>query len=319
MEQGAKGGRAMSMALRQEFASFWPGSLQWDVAMGKYCTLRAGGRAEALAIPRTLPELCRLINWLGARAIPWRVIGRGSNILVGSEGYAGTLIILDGDFRAIRYDDNGAGPGTVTLRVGAGCPVGKLVGWCARRGLAGLEFMIGIPGSVGGSVRMNAGAWGGEIGSLVESVIFVDRKGAVHEVAGQDLAFSYRQMQPRQAELGEAVVVAARLSLTSDDREEILGRCRDFMARRRAKQPAGVASAGSFFKNPSGDSAGRLIDAAGLKGLQRGGAMVSTMHANFIVNTGTASAADIISLMREVQEKVYDFSGVRLEPEVHLL
>jgi len=288
--------------------------------MGEYCTLRAGGRAEALLNATTLPELCRLISWLEGQAIRWRVIGRGSNILVGSQGFAGVLITLGGEFRSIRMDHSGPkGSGGRIIRVGAGCPAGKLLGWCVRHGLAGLEFMAGIPGSIGGAVRMNAGAWGGEIGNLIDAVTFVDRRGQVHEMGRQDLEFSYRQMRPLRCDLHEAVVVETLIALTPGNREEILGRCRDFIARRRVKQPAGVASAGSFFKNPPGDSAGRLIDAAGLKGLQRGGAMVSAKHANFIVNTGTASAADITGLMREIQDRVYRFSGIMLEPEVHLL
>ncbi|HBI16049.1 MAG TPA: UDP-N-acetylenolpyruvoylglucosamine reductase [Desulfobulbaceae bacterium] len=320
MEQVSAARKAMSMEQRQQLASFWNGPLQWDVAMGAHCTLRAGGPAEALLVASTLPELCRLIGWLEGQAIRWRVIGRGSNILVGSQGFAGVLITLGGEFCDIRRGGSGsAQPGMETVRVGAGCFAGKLVGWCARNGLAGLEFMAGIPGSIGGAVSMNAGAWGGEIGALVEAVTFVDRHGQVHEMARQELAISYRRLRPLDSELCGAVVVEAALALKQGDPQEILDRCRDLIARRRAKQPSGVASAGSFFKNPPGDSAGRLIEAAGLKGLQRGGALVSTKHANFIVNTGSATAADITELMREVQDRVYRFSGILLEPEVHLL
>lgn len=320
MEQISAGGQAMSMEQRRQLASFWTGPLHWDVDMGEHCTLRAGGPAEALLVASTLPELCRLIGWLAEQAIPWRVIGRGSNILVGSQGFAGVLITLEGAFRVIRLDrTRPERPGIETVRVGAGCPAGKLVGWCVRNGLAGLEFMAGIPGSIGGAVRMNAGAWGGEIGALVEAVTLVDRLGQVHVAARQELEFSYRRMRPLHSELSEAVVVEAVFALRPGNTQEILKRCRELVARRRAKQPTGVASAGSFFKNPPGDSAGRLIEATGLKGLRRGSAMVSPKHANFIVNTGTATAADITELMREVQERVYRFSGIMLEPEVHLL
>ncbi|MHB8790601.1 MAG: UDP-N-acetylmuramate dehydrogenase [Desulfobulbaceae bacterium] len=320
MEQAAKGGQAMSMEQRQQLASFWTGPLHWDAAMGEYCTLRTGGPAEALLKATALPELCHLISWLEEQKIRWRVIGRGSNILVGSEGFAGVLIILDGEFRAIHQESADSNqPDAETVRVGAGCTIGRLVGWCARHGLTGLEFMAGIPGSIGGAVWMNAGAWGGEIGNFIKTVTFVDRQGRVHEVGRQELELTYRRMRPLRSELREAVVVEALFALRPGNTREILDRCRELVARRRAKQPTGVASAGSFFKNPPGDSAGRLIEAAGLKGLQRGGAMVSTRHANFIVNTGMASAADITSLMHEVQERVYHFSGIMLEPEVHLL
>jgi UDP-N-acetylmuramate dehydrogenase len=303
----------MSSDQRQQLSSFWHGPLSWDVPMGRYCTFRAGGPAEALLMASSVPDLSRLIGWLTEQSVPWRVIGRGSNILVGSRGFAGALIILEGEFRRIRRED------AYTIRVGAGCPVGKLVGWCVRNGMAGVEFLAGIPGSVGGTVRMNAGAWGGEIGSLVEAVTFVDRTGMAVQMPGSELEFSYRRMRPRRPDLEDAVVVEVVLALRPGRPREILDRCRDLLVRRRAKQPKGQPSAGSFFKNPPGDSAGRLIDAAGLKGLQMGGAMVSPKHANFIVNTGAATADDIIGLMREVQARVYHFSGVRLEPEVHLL
>jgi UDP-N-acetylmuramate dehydrogenase len=308
------------MEQRQQLASFWTGLVHWDVPMGEFCTLRTGGPAEALLKASTLPELRRLIAWLTERKIRWRVIGRGSNILVSSQGFAGVLIVLAGEFRAIRRESADADQSASgTVRVGAGCPTGRLVGWCARHGQAGLEFMVGIPGSIGGAVWMNAGAWGGEIGKFIKTVTFVDCQGRVHEVGRPELEFSYRRMRPLRPELREAVVVEAVFALRPGSTREILDRCRELLARRRAKQPTGMASAGSFFKNPPGDSAGRLIEAAGLKGLQRGGAMVSTKHANFIVNTGMASAADITELMREVQERVYRFSGIKLEPEVHLL
>lgn len=320
MEPDPAGAKTMSMEQRQQLASFWTGPLHWDVAMAEFCTLRAGGPAEALLEAANLPELCRLISWLEAREIRWRVIGRGSNILVGSKGFAGVLITLGGEFRAIRRERTGPErPGIETVRAGAGCPAGKLVGWSVRNALTGLEFMAGIPGSIGGAVAMNAGAWGGEIGNLIEVVTFVDRQGQVHEVVRQELEFSYRRMRTLRSDLNGAVVVEAVFALRKADSREILHRCRELVARRRAKQPTGVASAGSFFKNPPGDSAGRLIEAAGLKGLQRGSAMVSTKHANFIVNTGSATAAEITELMREVQDRVYRFSGIMLEPEVHLL
>ncbi|MFZ5797367.1 MAG: UDP-N-acetylmuramate dehydrogenase [Desulfobulbaceae bacterium] len=310
----------MSLQQRQQLASIWNGPIHWDAVMSEHCTLRAGGKAEAFIQASSLAELCRLIVWLEREEIAWRMIGRGSNILVGSQGFAGVLVTLGGVFCEIRREEGDPEqPGLEKIRVGAGCATGRLVGWCARHGLAGLEFMAGIPGSVGGAVAMNAGAWGGEIGNLVETVTFVGRRGQVRTVPRQELGFSYRCMQPVQPELDGAAVVEVVLHLRQGDPREIHDRCRELVARRKAKQPAGVASAGSFFKNPPGDSAGRLIDAAGLKGLQRGGAMVSTRHANFIVNTGTASAEDIIGLMQEIQERVYRFSGVRLEPEVQLL
>jgi UDP-N-acetylmuramate dehydrogenase len=179
--------------------------------------------------------------------------------------------------------------------------------------------MSGIPGSIGGVLRMNAGAWGDEIGDLVRRVTVMDRDGDFYELRREELEFTYRRMTPANQGLRKAVIIDALLQLRPERQREIIARCRDLVTRRRQEQPVGMASAGSFFKNPPGDSAGRLIDAAGLKGLSRGDAMVSPRHANFIVNTGSASADDILGLMHEVQEKVFASSGVRLEPEVHVI
>lgn len=306
--------------MRQALSHFWTGTLSWDVSMADYCTMKAGGRVEALAVATSGPELSRLIQWLEGNRIRWRVIGRGSNLLVTSRGYDGVLIILGGDFCSVGYEgETVAGTELRRVRAGAGCPAAKLVGWSVLQQLSGLEFMAGIPGSVGGAVFMNAGAWGSEIADVVDRVVFADRQGRVHDVGRDEIEFSYRRMRPRSQALSEAVVVGAVFSLRPDNQRKIIERCREHVAGRRRKQPTCVASAGSFFRNPPGDSAGRLIEAAGLKGLQKGQAMVSTKHANFIVNTGRASAADIVELMVEVQERVYRFSGVRLEPEVHLL
>lgn len=310
----------MTSNQRRELAAFWTGPLSWDISMGDYCTLRAGGRVEALVVASSRPELSRLIGWLGEGGIRWRVIGRGSNLLVSSQGFDGVLIILGGDFCMIEANaQEQKNEELLRVQVGAGCSAAKLLGWSVLHELGGLEFMAGIPGSVGGAVRMNAGAWGEEIGSVIGEVSFMDREGRVHEVSRDDLQFSYRQMQARQENLRDAVVLGAVFTLRPGNQREIIAKCRDYVARRRQKQPGSVASAGSFFKNPPGDSAGRLIEAAGLKGLRRGEAMVSPKHANFIVNTGKATAEDIIDLMHEVQDRVYRFAGIRLEPEVHLL
>ena len=308
------------MEQQQALSSFWTGSLRWDAPMAEYCTMKAGGRAGAVVIASGRDELTQLIRWLQQQNIRWRVIGRGSNILVRGQGYDGVLIVLGGDFCSISSE--AAGPNNrknAIVRVGAGCSVAKCIGWTVQQNLAGLEFMAGIPGSIGGAVCMNAGAWGYEIGEIIEAVCFVDRQGQYHEVASLDLEFSYRRMQAKDAGLRDAVLVEALFTLQPGTQREIIATCREYVAKRKEKQPAGVGSAGCVFRNPPGDSAGRLIEAAGLKGLSRGEAMVSPKHANFIVNTGNASAEDILNLMHEVQEKVFQASGIKLEPEVHIL
>lgn len=309
---------AMTTEVRHALSELRKGDVSWDVSMGEYCTLRAGGKAEALVVVSSLQELRQLICWLRERNIRWQVIGRGSNILVTGKGFKGVLILLGDalngvDFAPYNEDKH---PGIV---VGAGCSVARLVAWCTKKSLSGLEFMAGIPGSVGGAVYMNAGAWGSEISDVLTRVSIVDSMGFLHNIASDEISFSYRSMKPKALELNGGVIVQAEFLLKPGIEQEIQEKCREYQRLRRQKQPLGMPSAGSFFKNPEGDSAGRLIEAAGLKGLRKGDAMVSPVHANFIVNTGQASADDIVELMHEVKEKVYKAFGVLLEPEVQLL
>jgi len=314
------GKHALSSELRSNLSASWTGMIHWDVTMADYCTFRAGGKAEGLLVASTRTELATLMSWLRRNEVCWRVIGRGSNILVKSQGFSGVVIVLGGDFCSVDCIDDQADKEAIRrVRVGAGSTIASLVGWCSRNEISGLEFMVGIPGSVGGAVCMNAGAWGHEIGNCIETVTYVDKEGIIYDVTGDDLGFSYRQLQLKEGSLEDAIIIETVLRLKPGRQKEMIEQCRQYLDKRREKQPLGVASAGSFFKNPAGDSAGRLIDEAGLKGLCKGQAMVSTKHANFIVNAGQASADDIIELMKEVQEKVYLHSGVMLEPEVHLL
>jgi len=308
----------MTPEQRHALALFWKGQVNWDVPMSNYCTFRAGGRTDALMVVSTLEDLQRLIRWLQENEIAWRVIGRGSNVLITTAGYHGALIILGDAFNRIQTLKTEA-DGTAVVAAGAGCSVVRLVGWCGRQSLSGLEFMSGIPGSVGGAVYMNAGAWGREVSGCLAGVSFVDVRGGLHKVPAGEIDFAYRRMQPRRKELEGAVIVDAEFLLRPGRQRDIFDQCRRYQEERRSKQPVGIPSAGSFFKNPQGDSAGRLIEAAGLKGLRRGSAMVSTVHANFIVNTGNATADEIVGLMQEVRDKVFHASGILLEPEVHLL
>lgn len=306
---------------RWEFAAFWSGEVLWDVSMARYSTLRSGGVAEALVTVTHLAELKKLLAWLEVRCIPWRVVGRGSNILVRSEGFAGVIIHLRGEFNhVIRLEESvEMGSDPVFVRAGGGCSVAKLVAWCTNHALGGVEFMAGIPGSVGGAVRMNAGAWGRAMADSLRSITLIDRCGQVREVGHSGLRPGYRHMELAQASFDDLIVVAATLMLKRGRQREILRNCRENLKKRREKQPGNMASAGSFFKNPEGDSAGRLIDAAGLKGLRHGQAMVSPDHANFLVNIGGATPEDILSLAGEVRQRVYQEFGIWLEPEVHII
>ena len=298
----------------EQLRDLWSGEIEWHSPMARWCTLRVGGLARGVATPASLEELQSLLGVLARLDVTWRVIGRGSNLLVSDAGYDGVLVMLGRKFAAIDKLAGGKEVGP-RLQVEAGCSLMKLVNWCSAQGLAGLEFAAGIPGSVGGAVVMNAGAWGKEMSEVLSSVTFLGRSGELLKRAKDDLAFTYRHLETEGM-----VVVAAEFLLQAGDRKAIDKRCGQFLRDRKEKQPRGLASAGSFFKNPPGlPAAGKLIQDAGLKGFRIGGAQVSEVHANFLVNIGSATAQDFLDLMGKVQEKVFERFGIRLEPEVHLL
>jgi len=301
----------------KNLSTFWKGKILWDRPMSQYSTLKVGGPAEAIISVTNIEDLKRLIQWLRENDISWWIIGRGSNILVPDHGLPGVAIVLEGEFVSIEKLGNQPGQKekSTSLRIGGGCLLAKLVLDCTANSLSGLEFAVGIPGSIGGAVVMNAGAWGYEIGNLLDSVTLLDNHGEVFTEQGKNLGFTYRGwgVEPN------TVVLYATIILTIGSKEEIKAACRRYQELRKKKQPLTEPSAGSFFKNPPKMSAGSLIDQAGLKGHSIGGAKISGKHANFIINTGNASATDILDLMRLVQDTVYKRFGVRLEPEVRIL
>lgn len=280
--------------------------------MADFSTLRVGGPADALIRPGSRTDLVRLIHCLAEEEIPWRVIGRGSNILVADEGVEGVVIVLGRDFAAIEALPGAEGH---RLLVEAGCSLARLSSWCLEHALSGLEFVTGIPGTVGGAVMMNAGAWGGEIAQVITMVELLDDFGRIEKRRLSADDFCYRGWKEPHAK----VVVSGVFAVTPDERAAIAERCHRYVRQRAGKQPKGVASAGSFFKNPQGDSAGRLIDQAGLKGARIGDAEVSAVHANFLVNRGRAKAADLFGLMQLVRQRVRDCFGVELQPEVEFV
>ena len=296
------------------FRAQWDGAIEWNSPMARRCTLRVGGAARAVALPASLGELGSLLRVVRGLKIAWQVIGRGSNLLVADAGFDGLVVVLDRRFGGMekRLADN---PGEAMVRVEAGCGLMRLVNWCAADGLAGLEFAAGIPGSVGGAVVMNAGAWGGEMADRVRAVCFIGEDGEPHWEERARLSFAYRHL-----DTGGRVVAAAEFLLPTGEPAVINAACRELLRKRKERQPQRVASAGSFFKNPAGyPAAGRLIEECGLKGYRVGGAQVSPVHANFLVNTGRAMAQDFIILMRVVQDRVAQRFGVWLEPEVQII
>ncbi|MCW5205844.1 UDP-N-acetylmuramate dehydrogenase [Desulfobulbus sp. F5] len=307
----------MNERQRGRLAAAGLAELRFDAPMAEYCTLRAGGKTAALIEVANLEELRRVLALLAEEEIKFLIVGRGSNLLVVDSGYSGAIIRLKGEFNTIALQERNEI--ATIIKVGAGCALGKLVSWCSGQGLAGLEFLVGIPGSVGGAVRMNAGAWGCEVGERLLAIERVDNQGNIRHISSAELRLSYRNLALADGEISSAVITAAWFGLSPDREEDIRSRCAAYVERRKGKQPAGVASAGSFFKNPPGDFAGRLIEAAGLKGASCGAAMISPVHANFLVNTGGASATDILTLMKQVQAAVFAQFAVKLEPEVRII
>lgn len=298
----------------EQLRTLWVGEIEWNSPMAGWCTLQVGGPAKAIAIPASRTELQSLLAVLARLGVNWKVIGRGSNLLVSDAGYDGVIVMLGRKFAAMEQRP-GEKAGESRVRVAAGCSLMKLVNWCTAQGLSGFEFAAGIPGSVGGAVVMNAGAWGKEICENLVSVTFLRGTGTFVEKERNDLVFSYRHLETEGM-----VVVAANFLLQAGNRQDIERNCAQAVRDRKEKQPQGLGNAGSFFKNPPGlPAAGKLIQDAGLKGVRVGGAQVSEVHANFLVNIGSATAQDFLELMLIVQEKVLERFGVRLEPEVHIV
>lgn len=299
--------------LEERLRKFWPGTVRWHVQMAEFTTLKVGGPAQAMVMPVDMAEVVLLVNGCQSEKIPWWVVGGGSNLLVADEGVSGVVIVLGRDFADIRMGGQDSF-GHTLVEVEAGCRLARLLNWCQDKGLAGLEFAVGIPGTVGGAVVMNAGAWGGEIKDVLSSLTFL-ASGAVISKDRDELDFDYRCWQ-RPA---DAVVLSATFAFTTEDSAKIGAVCRQHVAARRSKQPVAHGVAGSFFKNTEEVAAGKLIEDAGLKGTRIGGAEVSEVHANFFVNTGTATTEDIVKLMEFVRERVWAVHRVWLEPEVHFI
>ncbi len=290
--------------------------VQWQCNLSRYTSFAIGGPAEAVVNIHQIRELQPLLGFLAHEDIPWRIIGKGSNILVRDEGFPGVILRLRGEFATVAEENTD--DRSVLVRAGGATNLARLSWSCSEDGLTGLEFGCGIPGTIGGAVIMNAGAWGQEIASVLRAVKLMTAEGEVNLSAGE-LDLSYRSWKGFEVYQGRAVVAAAELALQRGDRHTILAYCQSLQEKRKAIQPNENANAGSFFKNPPGDSAGRLIEASGFKGFRVGGAMVSEGHANFLVNTGGATACDVLRLMEIVQDKVKRDCGVWLDPEVHFI
>ncbi len=308
----------MNSELKEKLIALAVNPISWDCPLAPYTSFGIGGNASALIKVESAEELRRLLHCFAKNNLDWRLIGKGTNLLVADAGFAGVVLIFGKNLSGISLLEESES-GQVLVRVGAGCSLARLLNWCSENSLSGLEFAAGIPGSIGGAVVMNAGASGGEMADVVSSLITMTPSAKEELLRRDELLFAYRSWANQEADGEKRLVVAAELSLRKGVKEVIVGRCRDFIQKRQEKQPKGLKNAGSFFKNPPGDSAGRLIEASGLKGLRCGGAMVSQVHANFLVNDGHATAEDVLQLMEVIRQKVAKDTGIILEREVHFL
>ncbi|MBW2103641.1 MAG: UDP-N-acetylmuramate dehydrogenase [Deltaproteobacteria bacterium] len=301
----------MDHARKKALQDLFGDRIRFDHSLAAYTTLRVGGRAEAFFEAHTAGDLARLIGFLSSSGIPYFVLGAGSNLVVPDEGVRGVVILLRGLLAGVEK-----GPGEPpSILVGAGFPLPDLLTFCRREGLGGLEFLAGIPGTMGGAAIMNAGAFGKETGSAVVEMEVMDRRGQVFRRRREELRFRYRGLDLPTG----WVVLRVRMVCEASDPATVGGRIAVYLKRRKLSQPLEHPSGGSVFKNPPGRHAGRLLEEAGLKGKRVGGAMISTKHANWIVNTGNATARDILELMRLARRTVEEKTGVLLEPEIRIL
>lgn len=277
--------------------------------MHKHTTFRVGGPAEVFVTVENKEQLEKIIKYLNLVERPYFILGNGSNLLVGDKGYRGVIIRLGGEFNTLKTD------GTL-LTAGASVLLSAAAREAMENGLTGMEFASGIPGSIGGGVKMNAGAYDGEMRQIVESVQVMYKDGSILDLDNETMEFGYRNSVIKNRPY---VVLQVSLRLQPGNREEILARMNELAARRKEKQPLEFASAGSTFKRPEGYFAGKLIMDSGLRGARIGGAQISEKHCGFVINDGTATAADIAELIQEVRETVKEKFGVTLEPEVILL
>jgi UDP-N-acetylmuramate dehydrogenase len=290
------------------------GEWRSDESMARHVSWKAGGRAARTFTPRDEAALAELLPRLSTN-LPILLVGLGSNLLVRDGGWPGLVVFTHRALTGLAIVS--ATPSTTLLRVAAGVPLPHVARFAANQSLAGGEWMAGVPGTMGGALAMNAGCYGGETWNHVRSVRTIDRDGIIRERSPADFALGYRHVQPNTPR--EEWFLGADLAFGPGDREVSRRTIRDLLARRVASQPLAQPNAGSVFRNPPGDHAARLIEQCGLKGQRVGGAEVSRKHSNFIVNLGTATAADIDQLIDTVTTTVLARSGVRLQREVHIV
>ena len=284
------------------------GKILFDVPMSRYTSFQIGGPADALAFPQDPSDLQVLMKTVRQVGIPYLVMGKGTNLLVQDRGVRGIVINLSAGFRAISAREE-------RISAGSGVLLNDMIDYAMKRELSGLASLSGIPGSVGGGLAMNAGAWGSEMKERVESIVIMNGDGRSRELLRSDLVFGYRRLDLPEG----AIIVAGTFLMERQRKQDIRGEITRYRRKRQETQPLSVPSAGSIFKNPTGASAGMIIEELGLKGKRVGGAEVSAIHANFIVNTGGATANDVLELIDLIRKRVREERGINLEPEVRIV
>lgn len=284
------------------------GDVRRNEMMSRHTSFRIGGPADLFVVCDTIADVGEVVSVLAEEVLPYTVIGKGTNLLVADEGYRGAVIVLGKQFKRHVRDDE-------RIEVGAACILAYAVQDAFAQGLGGLEFAVGIPGTVGGALAMNAGSRDQWIGAVVESVTLFAPGEGLCRLRGDEVAWGYRT----SGLAGRGIILESVLRLAPQEPARIRAAMEASFARRKRTQPIGASSAGSVFVNPQADSAGRLIEAAGLKGMRLGGARVSDVHANFIVNDGGATAADVLGLVGKIRMAVRDAHGIDLKPEIRFL
>jgi UDP-N-acetylmuramate dehydrogenase len=297
---------------REELRTKVSGEIRFDEPADRHTSIGVGGKIDALVFPENVEDLVETIASLKACRIPFLPVGNWTNLIVTSKGHRGALVSLTA---MCAVEEKDGSDGGVCLEAGAGVLLSELVALTVRKAFTGFEFCAGIPGSVGGATRMNAGAFGGEIKDVCVSVRLLDPVEGLRTVTRGSLIFSYRCLDLP----AETIIIGAAFGLKRGERAKIAGRVREIISLRREKHPLEFRNAGSIFKNPRTVSAGRLIETAGLKGTRIGDAQVSEKHGNFIINRGEATAEEILCLIDLVQKRVFETTGYALETEVKII
>ena len=297
-------------AFQREIPAFLEGiELRFFEPLSKHTSFRIGGPAEVMAFPKNTEELAKILKTSALLDCKSIILGAGTNVLAPDEGLSGLVICLKDCLDGMeRLDDT-------RIRVMAGVTMSRAAVYAANLGLSGLEFAHGIPGTIGGGVYMNAGAYGGEICDICEQVEIMDADGQIRCLSREQMQFSYRHSILEET---GSIVISADFVLTPGEPEQIKAKMKELIGKRSASQPLDLPSAGSAFKRPVGGYAAALIDQAGLRGYQVGNAAISTKHAGFAVNLGGATAEDVKNLLRQVSDRVYEHSGIRIEPEIRI-